>query len=151
MFNALKNLFSRQSAPTLLSLKDAGKGFDHDYESPYPNAAPPIIVSGEVDDNSLQVLGLITDAADLLSIDLFNSNLYQYYQSAVHGELLPEDLDEDELVLMKEWTSATVLPERFCVDLLEFFNRTDGVKEKIEQLSQYRFERLRTWSNCHVH
>lgn len=150
MLEAIKNIFSRKKPATsddsvfnLLSPRE------QEFADTFFPQTP--ISALEVNDISLEVLSLITEAADHLGVDLFNSNLFQYYQSAVHGEVLPEGLDSDELELMKEWTSATVLPDRFCVELLEFFDRADGVKERIERLSQYRFERLRTWSNCHVH
>lgn len=152
MLEALKNLFRKPSAaPYYPTLKDVSEEFDHDYEPRYPNAQPPIIVLNPIDDSSLEVLGQIVDLADHLGVDLYNSNLFQYYQSAVGDDAdLPADLDEDELELMQQWTRSSTLPERFRQSLVDFFCRVDDVSERILNLSQYRYERLRTWSNCHV-
>jgi len=170
MLEAIKNLFSRKSDPTAVNSpfnliksresefeaaffptgEDVRNEFAQPYEPRYPNAMPPIIVVGEINDNSLVVLSQITELADQVGIDLFNSDVYQYYQSAVHGEDLPEGLDEDELEVMREWTDSVTLPDRFRLALVEFVKRVDDVGERILNLSQYRYERLRTWSNCHV-
>lgn len=143
MLTALKNLFSFRT-PKSVPSQTVPDPFEYVVEP----AAEPLSVAGEVKDCSLVLLGLITDLTEHLRVDLFNSRLFQLYQSAVHGETLPEGYDQDDLEQMQEWAQASHLPEHFRKTLLTYFIRVDGLDEHVLELSQYRYERLRTWSNC---
>lgn len=109
----------------------------------------PIDVFGGTHDQSLVVLTRMTEATDLLGVSLYETRLYQHYLCAVHGEVLPEGLDEDDLEQMRQWTQSQVLPERFRQSLVEFLITTDNLEDELSLLSQHRWERLRAWSNGH--
>lgn len=110
----------------------------------------PIAVHSEVEDCSLLVLTQITELVDHVGADLFNSELYAYYLAASFEDYESEGLDEDHIETMRAWIEGEELPHGFRKSLIEFFTQVDGVHDQIMTLSQYRYERLRTWSNGHV-
>jgi len=129
----------------------------------------------EITDNRLVILALLEEVADILQLNLYNTQTHRDYrlvlepatqlQKIFNAPFVTEGGDEvylDRIVSpwihyelldqeqMWMWISADRLPADFRTDLVRHLCHRDELQEHIAGLSQTRYERLRTWTNTHV-
>lgn len=106
----------------------------------------PIVAVEEIKGNGMMLELILKEFCEHLELDSTSTLTHEY----LAGVRRDDTSDVEEFVQLRTWLEVDILPKNFRRVFVDFIVRFDGLKEQLENMSQCRWERLRTWSHGHV-